>query len=78
MYDFRYPMMDSYNEGWSIFMMLLWAVILVIIVVVVFRLLKNQQTEIKHNVTAVDIAKRRYANGEINKIQFNQLIQDLK
>lgn len=75
MYD--YPMMNGYNAGWGFFMMLFWGVILIIIVLVVLRLLKNHEVGINHKSDPLDIAKERYAKGEINKDVFEQIKKDL-
>jgi putative membrane protein len=76
--DYHYPMMNSYNDGWGIFMMLFWVVFLVIIVIVVLRLLKHHEIGTNHNAVPLDIAKERYAKGEIKKDEFEQLKKDLK
>lgn len=70
--------MDGYNNDWGIFMMLFWGVLLIIIVVVVLRVLKHHDIGSSHNVDPIDIAKERYAKGEIKKDEFEQLKKDLK
>ncbi len=75
MYD--YPMMNGYNNGWGVFMMLFWGIILIGIVVVVLRLQKNHEVGTSQKTNPLDIAKERYAKGEIKKDEFEQLKKDL-
>jgi putative membrane protein len=75
MYD--YPMMNGYGSGWGFIMMLFWLVFLIVIVVVMVRLLKGHEIGTSHKTDPIDIARERYAKGEINKEQFEQLKKDL-
>jgi putative membrane protein len=82
-------MMDSYGYGhgpesiWGWVMMLVWVLVIVLVVLVVVRTLKGQHSHGMHHmhsghgVDAIDIVKERYAKGEINKEQFEQLKKDL-
>ena len=74
------PMMNGSDWGWGIFMMFFWLVFLVVVAVVVIRLLRGHNHNIDHNHRAdpLDIAKERYAKGDITKEQFEQLKKDLK
>lgn len=72
------PMMNGNDSGWGIFMMLFWLVVLVAIIYVVIRLFKSHESNTNQNTDPVDIAKKRYAKGEITKEQFEQLKKDLK
>ncbi|MFW6266118.1 MAG: SHOCT domain-containing protein [Halanaerobiales bacterium] len=79
-------------RGWGggIMMALLWVVIVLGIVYIVksavndknFPQRKNierDNSDIKeNNSSAIEIARRRYAHGEIDKEEFNQIIRDLK
>lgn len=78
MYNYQYPMMNGYNDGLGIFMMLFWGIFLIIIIVVVLRLLKHHEIGTGRKVDSLDIAKERYAKGEITKLEFEQLKKDLK
>jgi uncharacterized membrane protein len=51
MYDYHYPMINGFNDGWGIFMMVFWVVILIIIVAVVLRLLKHYEIGTNHRNT---------------------------
>ncbi len=70
-------MMNGYGNVWGIFMMLFWVVVLVIVVAVVLRLLKQHEVSINYKLNAIDIVKERYAKGEINKDEYEQLVKDL-
>ncbi len=67
-------------DGWwwafgGVPMILLWIGIIVLIVWVVMKIAKSSGTESKSN--AFDIAKERYAKGEISKEEFDQIKKDL-
>ena len=72
------PMMNGNDWGWGIFMMFFWLVFLVVVAVVVVRLLRSHEASHSHKTSPLDIAKERYAKGEITKEQFEQLKKDLK
>jgi putative membrane protein len=72
---YYHPMMDNQDWGWGLFMMLFWVVLFIIVGVVVVHLLKSHETSSKHS--PLDTAKERYAKGEINKEEFDQLKKDL-
>ncbi len=74
---YYHPMMDNQDWGWGMLMMLFWAVIIVLVVVLVIRLLKSHETVSRHRTDPLDIAKERYAKGEIKKDEFEQLKKDL-
>jgi putative membrane protein len=74
---YNYPMMNGNDWGWGVFMMLLWLVFLIVIVVIVVRLLKGHEIGTSHKASPIDFAKERYAKGEINREQFEQLKKDL-
>lgn len=76
---YDYPMMNGYDSGWGFVMMLLWVAFLVLGVVLVVRLIKSHDhySSHTHKTDPIDIAKERYAKGEITKDQFEQLKKDL-
>lgn len=79
MYHNYGPMMNHGGWGWGVLAMLFWAIAFVVILYVVVRLLKGHETHEGGNgmVDPLDIAKERYAKGEITKDQFEQLKKDL-
>ncbi len=56
-------------------MILLWIGIIVLIAWIVIKIAKSSGTESKSN--ALDIAKERYAKGEISKEEFDQIKKDI-
>jgi putative membrane protein len=75
---YQYPMMNGYNDGWGIFMMMFGVLLLIVVVVLVLRLLKHHELSTSHRNSPIDIAKERYAKGEIEKDEFEKLKKDLK
>lgn len=71
-------MMNGNNWGLGVFMMLFWLIVLAIIAYVVIRLLKNHETANNSKLDPLEMAKERYARGEIKKDEFEQLKNDLK
>lgn len=74
------PMMNGNDWSWGVFMMFFWLVFLFIIALVVVRLLRGYDHHhfgCNHRTDPLDIAKERYAKGEITKEQFEQLKKDL-
>jgi len=69
-------------SGWmfvgGFFMMLLWIALLVLIVWGIIKLVQREDSSsAKGKSNALDIAKERYAKGEITKAEFEQLKKDL-
>ena len=75
--NYYYPMMNGYDWGWGFIMMFVWLISLIVLVVVVLRLLKGHESNASRRADPLDIAKERYAKGEITKDQFEQLKKDL-
>ena len=73
-------MMNGNDWGWGFVMMLFWLLFLIIVVAVVTHVLKGHDHSAghTHKTEPLDIAKERYAKGEITKQQFEQLKKDLK
>jgi putative membrane protein len=74
-------MMWDYGAGWwslwGIIMFLVWGGFIALIIWGVIKLSKRDgEKETKSN--ALDIAKERYAKGEIAKEEFEQIKKDLK
>jgi putative membrane protein len=77
-YNDGYNMMDGSDWGWGFLMMLFWAIVIIAIVVMLIRGLSSSQSNKKsRDEDSLDIAKNRYAKGEITKKEFEQLKKDL-
>jgi putative membrane protein len=76
--NYYYGPMNGYDWGWGVGMSILWFIFLVVIVIFVIRLLRRHSLSEWHKTDPLDIAKERYAKGEITKEQFDQLKKDLK
>jgi putative membrane protein len=72
----------GYPGGWGIGMMILmfvfWGGIIALIVWAVSRFTRNHKNRVSGKQDALDIAKERYARGEITKEQFEQIKKDLQ
>ncbi len=55
-----------------------WIIILVLLVFIIIRLVGNRQQSPTQNETPLDVLKKRYANGEITKEQFEEMKRDLR
>lgn len=56
----------------------MWLIPIIVILVVYFLIRNNPQTKGRQNSeTPIEILKKRYAQGEINKDQFEQMKKDL-
>lgn len=75
---YYYRMMDSNDWLGGLMMMFLGLVFIVVVVAITARLLKNNETSIKHTAKPLDIAKERYAKGELTKEDFLQLKRDIE
>ena len=62
--------------GWGILGMLLWLTITIIAVVVINHIFRHQPDANNHN-TPLEIAKTRYAKGEISQKEYAQFKRDL-
>jgi putative membrane protein len=75
-------MMGWGNTGWfgPIFMIIFWVLLIVLIVLVIRRLLSPDHDSHQapgREETALDILKKRYARGEIDKEEFEAKKKDL-
>lgn len=69
-------------HGWGIglmlfFMLAFWGGIIATIIWVITRLTRREARSGSEKQNPLDIARERYAKGEINKEQFEQLKKDL-
>jgi putative membrane protein len=60
------------------FFSLLFYIFLVIFLFILIRKLANSDHKSYKKDEAIEILKKRYANGEINKEEFEQIKKDLK
>jgi|AntRauTorckE6833_2_1112554.scaffolds.fasta_scaffold00084_37 uncharacterized membrane protein len=58
----------------AFFWVLIWIAIIALISIVLMRWLQKEDT----SESAKDIAKSRYAKGEISKKEFDQIMKDLR
>lgn len=72
------PLMHGYEWGWGALSMVLWLLFFCCIALLVLRLLRNSDGgSAVRKQDPIDIAKERYAKGEITKTEFEQLKKDL-
>ncbi len=69
MHDFQF-----FGGGW---MMFFWWFLILELIVLVVRALMNTDKQNTKTETPMDILKRRYANGEINKEEFEERKKEL-
>ncbi len=75
-------MMSGWGMGFGVFgwlMMLLFWILIIVGVVLVVRWFMNQEKPkwLRTEETALDILKKRYASGEIDKEQFETVKREL-
>lgn len=83
-----YPMINHYNWGWNFGVTIFWLLFLIFIIVVIFRSLRRHAWDehMHHDhphapvekTDPLDIAKARYAKGDITKDEFDQIKKDLQ
>lgn len=57
--------------------MIVWWILIIAVVVVVIRALMKTNNQQDRNETPMDILKRRYASGEIDKEEFEERKREL-
>lgn len=75
---YHYPMMNDYGFGGGAMMVLVWLTVLVVLVAAITYLVRSAGEGARGKTSAHDIAKERYAKGEITKQEYEQLKKDLK
>jgi len=66
----------GFGFGW--FLMILFWVLLILGIVYIVKLIAGNTKKAEKEETALDILKKRYAKGEINKEEFDKMKDDLK
>lgn len=74
-YNDGYHMGDSW--GWG-FMMILGVTITVVAVILVIKATQRRDSTGSKTEDATETVKKRYASGDINKAEYDQLRKDLK
>ena len=75
-------MMGDWGMGWfgMLFSLLFWILVIVAIVYLIkylARASRGDRKSVQHGSNAMDILKERYARGEIDRNEFEQMKQDL-
>lgn len=74
---YNYRMMDATDGVYGLIMMLFWVLFVAFIVFIVVRLISTPRTYSMPKMQPLDIAKARYAKGELDKKEFEQIKIDL-
>ena len=74
-WDYGWGWGMGFGFGW-LFMILFWALVILGIVYLV-RMIAGSGKGAEKEETAMDILKKRYAKGEINKEEFDRIRDDL-
>ena len=75
---YDHTMMDVQNGGWGFGMMLVSMFFIITVVIGVAYLFRGHGIQHQHHNDPLDIAKERYAKGDITKEQFEQIKKDLR
>ena len=70
----NYPAYYKYNSFWNI----LWQILLIGIIVLIIWLIYKFTKKGKESETPINILQKRYAKGEINKKQFDEMKKELR
>ena len=71
-------MMDGQYGGWGFGMMFISILFVIAVVIGAVYLLRGHNNQHHHHSDPLDIAKERYAKGDITKEQFELIKKDLK
>lgn len=71
-------MMDGSGWGWGIFMMVIMLAVIILVVSLIARSVNWHVPAGMSHDNALDIAKKRYAKGDLTKDEFKQLKEDIK
>ncbi|MCL4358158.1 SHOCT domain-containing protein [Patescibacteria group bacterium] len=75
---YYYGPMNAYHWGWGILMGSVFLIVFIMLLYSVFRLWGHHGPGLASSDDPLEIVKRRYAKGEINKEEYEQLKKDLK
>jgi len=70
----NYPTYYGYNSFWNI----LWLIFLIGVIVLIIWLIYKFTKKGKESETPINILQKRYAKGEINKKQFDEMKKELR
>jgi putative membrane protein len=65
------------NDMWGVLYMFFWLVLIVIGAVITLHYLRNEKISPRQEDGALDLLKKRYAKGEIDKKEFEEKRKDL-
>jgi putative membrane protein len=76
---------QTFDDGnWPIHLLIafIWMLVIVVFIMVIVKLAKSRSDSVssdkEHQLKPIDIAKTRYAKGEITKAEFEQIKKDLE
>ena len=72
-YNYEYRMMDGTYSGWDAGMMLFGLICMVLFAVGIIYAIKAYKNGYDTHLKPLDIAKERYAKGELTKTEFDQI-----
>jgi len=68
---------SEYYHGWAGMMGFGHPILFLVIIAVILYFIFGRKCHAKHSKSALDIAKERYAKGDITKEEFEQIKKDI-